>query len=107
MNLLIRSTDEYGEPVCLSLLNQLESKEHPVISSVIMRTPRMDISSCIMKWKEASVLLSSLVGMIYPSVRCLLDVCCESHLQPSYTKGRLSLRLYSRKCRMPQIIPSL
>ena len=37
-----------------------------------------DVYSCIMMRKEASVLLSSLVGMIkiYLSVSCLLTVCC-------------------------------
>ena len=39
----MRSTTEYGELVCLSLLNQLESKERPVISSVMLRICRMCI----------------------------------------------------------------
>jgi len=41
MNPLMRSTAEYGEPVHLSLQNQLESKEHLLISSKMMMTPRI------------------------------------------------------------------
>jgi len=39
----MRSTSEYGEPFCLSLQNQLDSKERPLISSVMWRTLRVYI----------------------------------------------------------------
>ena len=103
MNLLMRSTNDYGEPLCLSLPNQLESKESPLISSVMWRfvSPKSageyresfailsdledyeGVYTCIMRLKKVSFLFKSLVGMIriYLSVNCLitlLAVCCAS-----------------------------
>ena len=85
----MRSTDEYGEPVCLSLLKQLESEEHSLISSDMMRTlDSQDISSFIMRWKEASNLLSSLVGKIK-----IISICWLYASYPTFLYKR-EIKLY-------------
>ena len=49
------STNKYGEPLCLSLLNQLESKKRHLI---IVVEESEGVYSCIMRWKKASIHLS-------------------------------------------------
>ena len=81
----------------LSLLNHLETIKLSLISSKMMRTPRIYISSCIMRWKEAMSSLVSLVGnrheQRYISIYWLYVSCIIGKPLAFLYK----LRLYSRK----------